>query len=136
METSRFVTTWTNDNQNNENMTLYQKYNFFVRVNGILNIRQFMENTSNLIISENSTSIPEQRNHNIIFMLLQLLFTLPLSIIISALLYSIHKKNFQIISNLNSLTMTDIKQVEKKYRRYFTFRSKHLLNQCNQLTFL
>ena len=90
-----------------------------------------MENISKCIINYYSFGIPESRNHNKIFMLLQLFFTLPFSIIICALLYTIHKKNNEILANLNALTLTDINQVEKKYRRYFSFRSQQKRQICD-----
>ena len=92
-----------------------------------------MENVSSIIIQDNSHSIPEQKSHNVIFMVLQMLFTLPLSIIIIAVLYSLHKKNSQILNNFNDLTLMDIKQVEKKYRRYFAFRTKQLIMQSENI---
>lgn len=128
MESTTSLASWDN-NSTQQNQSAYEKNIFFTRLNGLLALREFMEKASDTIVSDHASSIPDQRNHNIIFMILQLLFTFPLSIILIALIYSIYKKNLQILSNLNSLTMTDIKQVEKKYRRYFSFRSKHLLTQ-------
>lgn len=82
--------------------------------------------TNALKIKENhSSSIAEHRNHNTIFMILQLFFTLPLCIISIALMYLIEKKNDEVMKSLNSLNNSDLQQVEKKYRRYFSFKSKN-----------
>lgn len=85
-----------------------------------------MEKLARIITDQNSDAIPNQRNHNKIFMILQFLFTLPFSIIICGLLYYIQKKNNEILNILNTLTQNDLNQVEKKYRRYFSFRAQPL----------
>lgn len=83
-----------------------------------------MERNSLKIINRHSSSIPDQRNHNTIFMILQLFFTLPLALILLLLIFFIEKKNQEIIFSFNELTNFDIQKIEKKYRRYFSFQNK------------
>lgn len=87
-------------------------------------MREFMDANALKIKENHSSSIAEHRNHNTIFMILQFFFTLPLCIIIIALICLIEKKNNEVLKSLNNLNNSDLQQVEKKYRRYFSFKSK------------
>lgn len=69
-------------------------------------------------------AIPEQRNHNKLFLLLQIFLVLPVCGILAFIIIKTAFTNKKIISKLNRITENDVKEVEKKYQKYFILKEK------------
>lgn len=73
-----------------------------------------------------SNALPEQRNHNKLFIILQIFIILPISIILMFLIYKIKSTNKGLITQLCCISEKEIENVEKKYQKYFSLKNKIL----------
>lgn len=98
--------------------------------------RPCSENISNAILNMHSYALPQQRNHNKLFIILQIFIILPISLILMFLIYKIKSTNKALISQLCSISEKEIENVEKKYQKYFNLKNKTLDSNFIKIYFL